>query len=244
MAKKKRHLDKRTVGIVLLIELGTVLLAVLAAFILIKTERRRLMPGRSATVYATAPAETPAPTPLPNFHAPEKDPDPDVLRIPESVREEYPDALTAAYWVDITPEGMDGYTLLRHISLGMSYLVRPDGTALRLGEQSEGCGAVGALYLDLDGDEKSELLYTYTVTGEDGTACALAWLDPETGEQQTAPFMLERGTWALRSEDGCAILYTAELVSTDSLGYYELTPGRDIGEVIERDGKLALLVAG
>ena len=241
MDKKRKHLDKRTVGIVLLIELGILLLLALVAVILIKTEKDRLMPRRTAAAYTAAPEETPAPTPLPNFHAPDRDPDPDALGILESIREEYADELSAAYWVDITPRGMEGYTLLRHISLGLSYLIRPDGTAVRLGEQSEGCGAVSALYTDLDGDDVNELLYTYTVTGESGTACALAWLDPVTGKQQTAPFMLSRGTWALRLEEGRAILYKAELVSTESLGYYELVPGEDIGEVIEQAGKLALL---
>lgn len=240
--KKKKRLDKRTVGIVLLIELGLLVFLALAAFVLIKTEKARQLPKRTETTWSTVPEETPAATPLPNFHAPETAPDAQALGIRESVRAENPGAFGAEYWVDITPEGMEGYTVLRHISLGMSYLIRPDGSSVSLGEESEGCGAVSALYLDLDGDESYELLYTYTVTGENGTGCAVGWLDLATGRQQTAPFRLSKGTWALRSEEGCAILYTATLSSTESLGYYELVPGTDIGEVIEQEGALTLLV--
>ena len=241
MEKKKRHLDKRTVGIVLLIELGLLLLLALGAVLVIRAEKARLMPKRTAAPTVSVPEETPEPTPLPNFHAPEKDPDIAGLGLLESEREANADVLGAAYWVDITPEGMEGYTLLRHISLGWSFLVCPDGRSVRLGEASEGCGAVSALYLDLDGDDRNELLYTYTVTGEDGTACAVGWLRPDTLEETAGAFVLRKGVWALRLEDGRAILYKATLSATDSLGYYELVPGADIGEVIEQEGVPVLL---
>lgn len=242
MDKKKKRLDKRTVGIVLLIELGVLILLALTALLLIKIEKDRLMPGHAGTGQTYAPQQTPEPTPLPNFHAPAADPDLDAMGLLESVREEHANELSALYWVDITPEGMEGYTLLRHVSLGISCLVCPDGRSVRLGEESEGCGAVSALYLDLDGNEENELLYTYTVTGENGTDCALGWLSPGNGSEVTAPFRLTKGTWALRSDDGRAILYKASLASTDSAGYYELIPGDDVGEVIEQEGGLALLV--
>lgn len=242
MAKKKRHLDKRTVGVVLLAELGVLVLLALVAAILIKTEKDRLAGRKTAPAYSSAPAETPAPTPLPNFHAPEKDPDPETLGLLESVREEHAEELSALYWVDITPEGQEGYTLLRHVSLGISRLICPDGHSVRLGEESEGCGAVSALFTDLDGDEEKELLYTYTVTGEDGTGCALGWLSLGDEREQTAAFRLSEGLWALRMEEGRAILYKAELSATGSAGYYELIPGEDVGEVIEQEEKLALLV--
>lgn len=241
MEKKNKHLDKRTVCAVLLIELGVLVLIALIAVILIKTEKDRLVSNRTAA-YSTAPAETPEPTPLPNFHAPDRDPDPEALGLLESEREEHAEELSALYWVDITPEGMEGYTLLRHVSLGYSCLLGPDGHSVRLGEESEGCGAVSALLTDLDGDEENELLYTYTVTGENGTGCALGWLSLADEKEQTAAFTLSKGVWALRMEEGRAMLYKAELAATASAGYYELIPGETVGEVIEREGALALLV--
>ena len=145
----------------------------------------------------------------------------------------------------------EGYNCAQSVALAFSDLVpMEEKTLLRLsssfgggfGRLREGCGAVSALYLDLDGDEENELLYTYTVTGENGTDCALGWLSPGNGSEVTAPFRLTKGTWALRSDDGRAILYKAALASTDSAGYYELIPGDDVGEVIEQEGGLALLV--
>ena len=242
MAKKKKHerLNGRTVLIVLLTELGLLLLCGLAAFLLIRSERTKHLSAKHT--YMTAPPETPAPTAIPNLRAPETEPDTSALDIPESVLDAHPGEFSRLYWVDITPEGMEGYTLLRHISLGLSYLICPDGSSKRLGEQSEGCGVVSALYIDLDADDKKELLYTYTVTGEDGTGCAVGWLHLSTGAEVTAPFTLSRGNLAFSLEDGRAVLYKAELTQTDSAGSYALLLGESVGEVAEREGSLALIV--
>ncbi len=159
-----------------------------------------------------------------------------------AVPEEHREELDRAYWVDVTPvnETLPGYTLFRHVELGYSFLLLPDGRYLRLGEQTEGCGVVNALYADLDADDGWELVYTYTVETDAGPAARVGWLDLATFEDRTGAFLLKDSALALADEDGRLMLYRAALQDTDSRGFYAIDFIAPLGELIERDGALFL----
>ena len=188
------------------------------------------------------PTEEPTPTPLPNYHAVGFEPDLARMEGMSAVPEEHREELGRAYWVDVTPqnEAVDGYTLFRHVELGYSFLLLPDGRYLRLGETTEGCGVVNALFADLDADEGWELLYTYTVETEEGPAARVGWLDLGTLENRTGAFLLKNGALALAEEGGRLNLYRAALGDTDSRGFYSIEFIAPLGELMERDGALFL----
>ena len=214
-----------------------------------------LLAGTLATVYtarqrqlnatptpSNIPTEAPSPTPLPNYHALSFDPDLDKMAGMGAVPEGYEEELGAAYWVDVTPanETIPGYTLFRHVELGYSFLLLPDGRYLRLGESGEGCGLVNGVYGDLDADGSWELLYTYTAETEEGPAARMGWLDLATLENRSAPFLLKNGTLALADDGGRLLLYRASLSATDSRGFYAIDLLSPLGEVMELDGALFL----
>ena len=188
------------------------------------------------------PTESPTPTPLPNYHALGFEPDLSKMDGMSAVAEEYREQLGADFWVDVTPANLTipGYTLFRHVELGYSYLLLPDGRYLRLGETSEGCGVVNALYADLDADESWELVYTYTAETEEGPAARVGWLDLATLEDRPAAFLLKNGTLALAENGGRLLLYRANLQITDSRGFYAIDFLAPLGEIMERDGALFL----
>ena len=188
------------------------------------------------------PTEPPTPTPLPNYHALSFAPDLSRMEGMTAVLAEHRQELGMESWVDITPTNLilPEYILFRHVELGYSFLRLPDGRYLRLGEATEGCGVVNALFGDLDADESWELLYTYTVETEAGPAARVGWLDLETLENRTAAFLLKDSALALAEQDGRVLLYRAALQNTDSRGFYAIDFLAPLGELMERDDALFL----
>lgn len=203
--------------------------------------------GRRRALNATPtpsliPTEAPTPTPLPNYHALAFDPDLARMEGMNAVPEEHKGELGREYWVDVTPtnEAVAGYTLFRHVELGYSFLQLPDGRYLRLGERTEGCGVVNALYCDLDADEGWELLYTYTVETETGPAARVGWLDLATLEDRPGAFLVKGDALALLDDGGRLLLWRAALSATDSRGFYSIDFLAPLGELLEREGELFL----
>ena len=231
---------KRKWVLILAAAVGFLLLFLAVTAATVSAARRREL---NATPTPSAiPTPEPTATPLPNYHALAFDPDLSRMEGMNAVPEEHRGELGREYWVDVTPtnEAVAGYTLFRHVELGYSFLVLPDGRYLRLGERILGCGVVNALYADLDADDGRELVYTYTVETEAGTGARVGWLDLQTLENRTASFLLKDGAMALADEDGRLVLYRAALMDTDSRGFYAIDFIAPLGELMERDGALFL----
>ena len=231
---------KRKWVLILAAAVGFLLLFLAVTAATVSAARRREL---NATPTPSAiPTPEPTATPLPNYHALGFDPDLSRMEGMNAVPEEHRGELGRAYWVDVTPtnEAVAGYTLFRHVELGYSFLLLPDGRYLRLGERILGCGVVNALYADLDADDGRELVYTYTVETEAGFGARVGWLDLQTLENRTASFLLKDGAMALADEDGRLVLYRAALMDTDSRGFYAIDFIAPLGELMERDGALFL----
>ena len=236
----KKPFYKRTWVLILAGLVGFLLLFLAVTAATVASARQKKL---NATPTPTAiPTEEPTPTPLPNYHALGFDPDLAQMEGMNAVPEEHRGELGAAFWVDVTPtnEAVAGYTLFRHVELGYSFLLLPDGRYLRLGERTEGCGVVNALFAALDADDGPELIYTYTVETEDGPAARVGWLDLATLENRTAAFLLKRDALALADDGGRLLLYRAALQTTDSRGFYAIDFLSPLGELMERDGALFL----
>ena len=223
------------VGVVVFLVL---FLAVTAATVY-SAKQRKLNATPTPTNIPTA---SPTATPLPNYHALSFDPDLAGMEGMNAVAQEHRDQLGREFWVDVTPanEALTGYSLFRHVSLGYSFLRLPDGRYLKLGEPTEGCGVVNALYADLDADDAPELVYTYTVETEEGPAARVGWLDLTTLEDRASAFLLKNGVLALADQNGRLRLYRASLQTTDSRGFYAIDFVSPLGELMERDGALFL----
>lgn len=236
----ERPFYKRKWVLILAALVGFLLLFLAVTAATVSAARRREL--NATPTPSLIPTASPSPTPLPNYHALSFDPDLTKMEGMNAVLEEHRNELAGEYWVDLTPqnEAVEGYTLFRHADLGYSFLRLPDGRYLRLGERTEGCGVVNALYADLDADDELELLYTYTVEAEDGPAARVGWLDLDTLEDRPAAFLLKNDALALADEGGRAILYRAALRDTDSRGFYAVDYLSPLGELMERDGALFL----
>ena len=236
----KKPFYTRTWALVLGALLGFVLLFLAVTAATVSAARRREL--NATATPSLIPTEAPSPTPLPNYHALAFDPDLSKMEGMSAVPEEYREQLGAAFWVDVTPgnEPVTGYTLFRHVELGYSFLLLPDGRYLRLGERTEGCGVVNALFADLDADDGWELLYTYTVEAEDGPAARVGWLDLSALENRTAPFLLKNAALALADDGGRMLLWRAALGATESRGFYAIDYLSPLGELMERDDALFL----
>ena len=227
----------------MLILLGVIVFLVLFLAVTVATVYSARQRELNATpTPSNIPTEAPTPTPLPNYHALSFDPDLSRMEGMNAVPEEYRDQLGREYWVDVTPvnETVPGYTLFRHVELGYSFLLLPEGRYLRLGERTEGCGIVNAVYADLDADDGWELVYTYTAETEDGPAARVGWLDLATLEARPGAFLLKNGVLALADQDGRLLLYRAALRATDSRGFYTIDYLSVLGEILEREGALFL----
>ena len=236
----ERPFYKRKWVLIPAILLGFVLLFLAVTAATVSANRRRAL--NATPTPSLIPTEAPTPTPLPNYHALSFDPDLSKMEGMNGVPEEHRGELGKEYWVDVTPqnEAVDGYTLFRHVELGYSFLLLPDGRYLRLGETTEGCGVVNALFCDLDADEGRELVYTYTVETDAGPAARVGWLDLTTLEDRAAAFLLKGDALALGDDDGRLILYRAALLATGSRGFYSIDYLSPLGELMERDGELFL----
>ena len=231
---------KRTWVLILAAVLGFLLLFLAVTAATVSAHRRRAL--NATPTPSNIPTPEPTATPLPNYHAIAFEPELAKMAGMNAVPEEQREELSREYWVDVTPtnEAVTGYTLFRHVELGYSFLRLPDGRYLRLGERTEGCGVVNALYADLDADEGMELLYTYTLEAEEGPAARVGWLDLNTWENRPSAFLLKNGALALAEDGGRLLLYRAALADTDSRGFYTIDFIAPLGELLERDGALFL----
>ena len=231
---------KRKWVLILAVLVGFLLLVLAVTAATVSAARRREL--NATPTPSLIPTEAPTPTPLPNYHALAFDPDLSQMEGMNAVSEEHREELGREYWVDVTPtnESLPGYVLFRHVELGYSFLLLPDGRYLRLGEQTEGCGVVNAVFADLDVDDQPELVYAYTAETEAGPAARVGWLDLATLEERTGAFLLKNSALALAEQDGRLILYRAELMDTDSRGFYAIDFLAPLGELLERDGALFL----
>ena len=233
---------QRTGLVVLCILVGFLLLLGGTVFFTVGSARRK---AASATpTPSLIPTASPTPTPLPNYHSLSFDPEVSALPGLMQAAEAQPELMGGDHWVDITPENLDlpGYVLFRHESLGYSYLKLPEGGYLRLGEQTQGCGVVNGVYADLNADDAPELLYTYTAETEAGPCARVGWLDLTTQENRTGAFLLQGADLALLEEGGRVLLYRAALSDTDSRGAYAIEFLAPLGELIEREDELFLLM--
>lgn len=180
-------------------------------------------------------------TPLPNFHALGFDPDLEKMQLSEGLWESNEGYWGKEYWVDITPENEAGITLFRHVSLGLSYLMLPDGRYIKLGEGENGA-VEHALCTDLDMDGEQELLFTYTGEMNDSRCAKVGWMQLTTLEKKDGAFTLQNGVLALAEQGGRVYLYRAEKSRTDSLGFYALTCTEKLGELLEQGDRLVLLM--
>ena len=198
----ERPFYKRTWVLILAAAVGFLLLLLAVTAATVSANRRREL--NATPTPSLIPTAEPTATPLPNYHALAFDPDLSRMEGMNAVPEEHKGELDRAYWVDVTPtnEAVAGYTLFRHVELGYSFLLLPNGRYLRLGERTEGCGVVNALYADLDADEGWELVYTYTVETEAGPGARVGWLDLATLEDRAGAFLLKGDALALADEGG------------------------------------------
>ncbi len=231
---------KRKWVLILAALVGFLLLFLAVTAATVSAARRREL--NATPTPSLIPTEAPTPTPLPNYHALSFDPDLSKMEGMNAVDEEHRQELGREWWVDVTPvnETLPGYTLFRHVALGYSFLLLPDGRYLRLGERTKGCGVVNALYADLDADDGWELVYTYTVESEAGPAARVGWLDLATLENRTGAFLLRNDALALAETGGRLLLYRAGLQDTDSRGFYAIDFLAPLGELMEREGELFL----
>ena len=236
----EKPLYKRTWVLILAAVLGFLLLFLAVTAATVSAHRRRAL--NATPTPSNIPTPEPTATPLPNYHAIAFEPELAKMAGMNAVPEEHREELSREYWVDVTPtnEAVTGYTLFRHVELGYSFLRLPDGRYLRLGEQTEGCGVVNALYGDLDADDGWELVYTYTVETEAGPGARVGWLDLATQENRVGAFLVKGSALALADEAGRLMLYRANLQDTDSRGFYAIDFIAPLGELMERDGALFL----
>jgi|GEM_PF-1223085 hypothetical protein len=196
-------------------------------------------------VVATA-TPTPAPTPVPGHEIYARKlneaPPLDQLELSEGQREEYAvDLALPENWLDMTKDGSEGFTILRSVVLGCSYL-KQDGTYYRLGEGEDGKGLVDYIVTDFDWDGEPDLLYTYHSGANEENYSSVGWFDLVTHENKMSDFLQQDAYWALIEEDGRYILCTADRsVDPDTLSFGLTVTGR-IGEVTEIMGRILLIL--
>lgn len=231
---------KRTWVLILAGLVGFLLIFLAVTAATVSAHRRRAL--NATPTPSNIPTPEPTATPLPNYHAVAFEPELKKMAGMNAVPEEHKAELGREYWVDVTPDNEDvaGFTLFRHVALGYSFLRLPDGRYMRLGEQTEGCGVVNALYADLDADDGWELVYAYTVETEAGPGARVGWLDLTTLEDRPGAFLVKGDALALADDAGRLVLYRAALQDTDSRGFYAIDFIAPLGELMERDGSLFL----
>lgn len=206
--------------------------------------RRGCTSGSGYTVETTP---TPEPTPLPDrVYSGEKNPPEapplDRLDISQGHLEEYEEWLSdATRWIDLTPEGAEGFTVIRSIDLGCSYVVE-DGEYYRLGEGEDGKGVVDVLLTDLDLDDEPDLLYTYHFGANEDTHSKVGWFRFTTHTSSLSGFSQKNGFLSLLEEDGNYILFRAERDADLDTGTFGLTLTERLGEIMEVMGEITLVM--
>ena len=197
-------------------------------------------------VFATpAPTDTPEPTQLPNrLYEAEKHldvaPPLDALDLNDGHLEDYSEFLAdPTRWLDLTPPDAQGYTVIRSIDLGCSYVCE-DGRYYRLGEGTDGKGVLDVIVTDLNWDDVPDLLYTYHFGSNEDQCAKVGWFDFDTHTQVLSDFQLENGFLALAAENGAYVLYRAERDADLETGTFGLTFTQRIGTLIESQGRIIL----
>ncbi len=168
----------------------------------------------------------------------------DALGIPDALIEDNQDSFTAAYFVDVTPADIRaaGATLIRHTLFDFVFLCY-DGAYYYLGESWDGHGLMDAALCDLDFDDQYEILYTYaTGTGSEYTA-KVGWFDLTARTNTVAPVSGTERNFAIVADGLYSMrLYNAKRTDGATEGGYVLTLGDPIGELVEQEGSLKLLL--
>ena len=193
------------------------------------------------------PTATPEPTPLPNrLYEAEKHiavaPPLDKLDLNDAHLEDYGPWLSdPERWLDLTPEGASGFTVIRSIDLGCSYVCE-DGEYYRLGEGTDGKGVLDVLLTDLNWDDVPDLLYTYHFGANEDQCAKVGWFDFDTHTSALSDFQLQNGFLALSEQDGEYVLFRAERDADLETGTFGLTFTQRIGTLIESRGRLILVM--
>ena len=198
--------------------------------------------------YATpAPTEEPEETPLPNrlYEATRHAsiiPPLSMLDINDGQLEDYRELLVdPERWLDLTPEGAHGFSVIRSIDLGCSYVYQ-NGKYYRLGEGIDGKGVLDVLITDLNWDDAPDLLYTYHFGANEDQASKVGWFDLETHESALSGFSLQNGFLAIAEEDGAYALYRAERDADLDTGTFSLTFTERLGVLVETEGRIFLIL--
>jgi hypothetical protein len=193
------------------------------------------------------PTATPEPTPLPNrLYPAEKHiavaPPLDKLDLSDAHAEDYGEILqNPERWLDLTPEGAEGFTVIRSIDLGCSYVCE-DGAYYRLGEGTDGKGVLDVILCDFDWDDTPDLLYTYHFGTNEDRCSKVGWFDFDTHASMLSDFQLQDGFFALAEENGAYVLYRADRDADLDTGTFSLTFTQRIGTLIESQERLILLM--
>ena len=145
------------------------------------------------------------------------------------------------HWIDLTPEGAEGFTVIRSIDLGCSYVVE-DGEYYRLGEGEDGKGVVDVLLTDLDLDDVPDLLYTYHFGANEDTVSKVGWFRFSTHTSALSAFAQRDGFLSLAEEDGIYVLYRAIRDVDLDTGTFGLTLVERLGELTEVMGGIELVL--
>ena len=193
------------------------------------------------------PTATPEPTPVPQrLYSAEKHMDeaPPLyeIGITEGHLEDFiADLSDPTHWIVLTPEGAEGFEVIRSIDIGCSYVVQ-DGRYYRLGEGEDGKGVVDVILTDLNLDGEKDLLYTYHFGANEDECSKVGWFDLSTHESVLSDFSLKKGFLALSEEDEAYVLYRAARDADLETGTFGLNLIERLGEVTESDGRLLLIL--
>lgn len=201
----------------------------------------------SGTTIVAEATPTPEPTPLPDrVYSADKNPPAappiEKLGLSQGHIDEYEVFLAdVTRWIDLTPENAEGFTVVRSIDLGCSYVVE-DGEYYRLGEGENGKGVVDVLMTDLDLDDEPDLLYTYNYGANEDTFSKVGWFRFTTHTSSLSGFSQRNGFLSLLEEDGNYILFRAVRDANLDTGTFGLTLVERLGEITETMGEIELVM--
>ena len=220
-------------------------IALLCGTVALTISMRRSCKAANAPAAKATASPSPEPTAIPDrayetgVDAPAFAPDLTKLGMSELEIDEYgAEYLAQEYWLDITPDGAEGFAVIRHVGTGYSYVVQDDAY-YRLGEGVDGKGALDVLLCDLDYNGTPDLLYTYNFGSNEDVCSKVGWFDLDTHASVLSAFALPNGYLGLAKEQGVYLLYRATR-TTDGNNGFALHFETPIGELMESGGDLFL----